>query len=299
MPEIAADTPEATLVSWTVAENVPYSAADAIATMETAKAIVDVEAEADGVILKTLIEAGTDVQVGQAIAVIGAPGEKIMDLPAALVALGVGPSGAEDGLSEPGADHEASGDEPVSPDTVLEAHTHVASTVASATEPASGQPGRSASNGSGGRIFISPLARRLAREAGLGVADISGTGPNNRIVRRDVEAAIANRADTRSGSPPSGAKAAPVNSASSSAASFADTPHTRLRKTIAARLTDSVQTAPHFYLAGAPRVDRLLKLRAQMNNNAAVRISVNDLVIKAVARAHQLVPAILTTSPWR
>lgn len=294
MPEIAANTPDATLVSWTVAENVPYAAADAIATVETAKAVVEVEAESDGVIFKTLIAAGTDVQVGEAIAVIGTPGEQVLDLPAVLVALGVGPSGAEDGLSEPGADDGASEDDQVSPDTVLEAHTHTASADASAAAaPSSRPPVRPDSNDSGGRIFISPLARRLARDAGLGIADISGTGPNDRIIRRDVEAAIANRAGARSASAPSGAKAAPAkNVAAPAAASFDDTPHTRLRKTIAARLTESVQTAPHFYLAGAPRVDRLLKLRAQMNDNAAARVSVNDLVIKAVARAHQLVPAM-------
>jgi len=299
MPEVGANTPEATLVSWTVAENVPYSAADAIATVETAKAVVEVEAESDGIIFKTLIADGTDVKVGEAIAVIGAPGETIEDLDSVLVELGVGPSGAEDGLSEPGGDDGAATDEPVPPDAVVEARTLTAPASASATEPTSPRPpAPSAGNAGGSRVFISPLARRLARDAGLGIADISGTGPNDRIIRRDVEAAIAHRAGTPpAGAPTPGADAAsPKNAAAPAAASpsssFEDIPHTRLRKTIAARLTESQQTAPHFYLSGAPRADRLLKLRAQVNKNAAVRVSVNDLVVKAVARAHQLVPAM-------
>ncbi len=288
MPEIAANTPEATLVSWTVAENVPYSAADAIATVETAKAVVEVEAESDGVIFKTLIADGTDVKVGEAIAVIGTPGEAIEDLDLVLVALGVGPSGAEDGLNEPGVDNGAS-DDAVPPDTVIEAHTRTG------PGPAPAPPVAATSNGDGERIFISPLARRLARDAGLGVADIAGTGPNDRIIRRDVEAAIARRAETRpTTAPEPETQTGPASRAAGPATSavFQDVPHSRLRRAIAARLTESVQTAPHFYLSGAPRVDRLLKLRAEVNENAAVRVSVNDLVVKAVACAHQLVPAM-------
>jgi pyruvate dehydrogenase E2 component (dihydrolipoyllysine-residue acetyltransferase) len=275
MPEVATDTPEATLVAWSVSENVPYAAHDAIVTVETSKAVVDVEAESDGVIFKTLVAQGADVKVGEPIAVIGTPGESIRDLAAVLVELGVGPSGAEDGLAEP------PGPNAVAPQQ--------------APAPTVGQQGMS-------RIIISPLARRLAREAGLDIAEIRGSGPASRIVRRDVEGAIARRPN--GGLPafaPSSPAAGPDGAGSSGEAqapktqpsgSFHDTPHTRARRTIAARLTESTQTAPHFYLSAVPRVDRLLRLRRRMNLDAAVRVSVNDLVIKAVARAHEMVPAM-------
>jgi pyruvate dehydrogenase E2 component (dihydrolipoamide acetyltransferase) len=127
---------------------------------------------------------------------------------------------------------------------------------------------------------------------------ITGTGPNGRIIRRDVEAAIADRDLVRQSADSSGepevSRVAPRSSEPSTRAraepEYADQPHSRLRRAIAARLTESQQTAPHFYLRGTARVDRLLKLRAKLNDGATTRISVNDLVIKAVAQAHLQVP---------
>jgi pyruvate dehydrogenase E2 component (dihydrolipoamide acetyltransferase) len=282
MPEVAADTPEATLLEWSVAENVPYAAHDAIVSVETAKAVVDVEAESDGVIFKTLVAQGAEVKVGEPIAVIGAVGEQVGDLDSLLVELGVGPSGAEDGLNEPPGEN--------------------ATAPATDAPPATGPALHTMAYGSDGRIFISPLARRMAREAGLEVAAIRGTGPAHRIIRRDVEAAITDKgtatrkASAAQGSPvaitDSGEDVRPVAATTSASAAFHDTPHSRRRRTIAARLTESMQTAPHFYLSGAPRVDRLLRLRRGLNETAGARISVNDLVIKAVARAHEVVPAM-------
>jgi pyruvate dehydrogenase E2 component (dihydrolipoamide acetyltransferase) len=282
MPEVATDTPEATLVSWSVEENVPYAARDAIASVETAKAVVDVEAESDGVIFKILVAGGTDVKVGEPIAVVGLPDERIDDLASALAQLGVRPPVTQSGLYEP-ADENA---------------------VATPTEEPDGAgPAPLVS-----RIFISPLARRLARDAGLDIAEIRGSGPAQRIVRRDVEGAIAQRRSSTSDVvsaripelPPSSVQArdshrkpdSTTEVAQAAAARFRDTPHSRLRRAIAARLTESTRTAPHFYLSGAPRVDRLLRLRGRLNESADVRVSVNDLVVKAVARAHELVPAM-------
>lgn len=275
MPEVAADTPEATVLEWSVPENVPYAAHDAIVSVETAKAVVDVEAESDGVIFKTLVTQGADVKVGEPIAVIGAPDEHIDDLDSVLVELGVGPSGAEDGLDEPLGENAISADS---------------------------EANRTAVNGNRQRTFISPLARRMAREAGLDIAEIRGTGPAHRIIRRDVEAAIAqqeNGATVVRETPPTpsrltAAESEDVSRSALSAASesFHDIPHTRLRRTIAARLTESTQTAPHFYVSGAPRVDRLLRLRRRLNETLGDRISVNDLIIKAVARAHEIVPSM-------
>ena len=264
VPEIAAGTTEAVLAAWPVAENSPYSATDVIATVETAKAVIDIEAEENGVILCRLVPEGADVAVGQPIALIGAPGESAANVEDELRAQGIMPPvPAPDSATSPAAP----------------AGHHATST-----------------DGAPERIFISPIARRLARGAGLDLRDISGTGPNGRIMRRDVERAVrAVAADQAEGPPqlpqvPPGPPAAETGSAS---ADYREVPHSRIRRAIASRLTESKQPVPHFYLSGRARAGRLLRLRAELNEGTnPVRISLNDLVIKAVARAHQLVPAM-------
>jgi pyruvate dehydrogenase E2 component (dihydrolipoamide acetyltransferase) len=268
MPEIAAATTSAVLAGWPVAVNTRFSASDVIATVETDKAVVDVEAESDGVILRTLVTEGTEVEVGTAIAVLARTDEQVDDVDAALVALGVS---AGNGAAP-----------------------------TNAPEPQAAPP---AGNGAP-RRFASPLARRLAAEAGLLVTDLVGTGPGGRIVRRDVEAALAQRvaheeADVHDTSPALPGPAAPALEvppapapvpAPSTPAGYTDQPLSRMRKAVAARLTESKANAPHFYLSGSARVDALLQLREDLNDGADVRVSVNDLLVKAVAKAHLLVP---------
>jgi pyruvate dehydrogenase E2 component (dihydrolipoamide acetyltransferase) len=276
MPEVAASAVEAVLSEWPVPENTPFRSRDTIATVETEKAVVDVPADADGVILKALVSAGAVVEVGAPIALLGEPGEYVEDLGALLSRLGVGSAVV---ASETAAADSASS-------------TSASSTSAS-PEAASSFSGGTA-DGRGARVFSSPLARHLAKEAGLSIADINGSGPGGRIVRRDVEqAASATQRDTSAASP-----------------AYDDIPHTRVRRAIAARLTESTRDAPHFFLRGTARVDKLLKLRARLNNPVndsgdrpdvvsnsgarldAVFVSVNDLVVAAAARAHVLVPAM-------
>jgi pyruvate dehydrogenase E2 component (dihydrolipoamide acetyltransferase) len=157
-----------------------------------------------------------------------------------------------------------------------------------------------------GRRFASPLARRLASDAGLLITDLAGSGPGGRIVRRDVEAALAQRVATEEAAdspavdapavdvpaapPVPSPRPTPTPVASAPTAGHTDQPLSRMRKAVAARLTESVTTAPHFYVRGAARVDELLRMRADLNDGADVKISVNDLVVKAVAKAHQQVP---------
>jgi pyruvate dehydrogenase E2 component (dihydrolipoamide acetyltransferase) len=273
MPEIAANAVEAVLQGWAIAENTPFSADEVIATVETEKAVVDVPAEADGVILKALVPEGAEVEVGAPIALIGEPGEKVDDLDAVLAELGMAVP-ARVAAPEP---REVRAD---------------------AAAPAT-------SNGPAGRVFASPLARRMAGEALIPYESITGTGPGGRIIRRDVEAAIAGRAAASPRPPaasqaPAGAgQAGPVREqasvpaarAATTSPAFTDVPHSRIRKAVAARLTASKQTTPHFYLRGTARVDKLLKLRRQLNDGS-VKISVNDMVIKAAAWAQVLVPAM-------
>jgi pyruvate dehydrogenase E2 component (dihydrolipoamide acetyltransferase) len=276
MPEVAANAVEAVLQEWQVAENVTFSAEETIATVETEKAVVDVEAEADGVILKRLVPDGAQVEVGAPIALIGDPGEQVDDVDGLLAELGVTP-----GAAAVAPERRLVPDDPEGGTANTGTHNgHPASVAVSAPAPAPGD-GTAARET---RVFASPLARRLAREAGLAVQEIEGTGPRGRIIRRDVETAIASRAQA---SPPP----APVP-AVGGLGGHADTPHTRMRRAIASRLTESKQTAPHFYVRATVRVDELLRLRAQLNDGAPVKVSVNDLVVKAVARAHTLVPAM-------
>ncbi|MDX6229524.1 MAG: hypothetical protein QOI76_2914 [Frankiales bacterium] len=263
MPEIAANAVEAVLAEWPVAENASFHALDAIATIETEKAVVDVPADADGVILRHLVQAGAEVSVGEPIALLGDMGETADDIDALLARLGVAP-----GKTPAAAATE--------PDPI------VISVGAPSPIPAVAPP-----PSTGTRVFSSPLARRLASDAGLGLPEIVGTGPGGRVVRRDVERAIEVRGTAVAEPAP-----APVLSTGAEEPAYEDIPHSRMRRAIATRLSESTREAPHFYLAGTARVDRLLKLRARLNAHGDTKISVNDLVVMAAARAHVLVPAM-------
>jgi pyruvate dehydrogenase E2 component (dihydrolipoamide acetyltransferase) len=265
MPEVAAGGTEAVLHEWSVAERSEFSAQDVLATVETDKAVVDVEAEQPGVVVKLLVDAGTSVEVGAPIAVLADPGETVDDVGAVLAALGV-----SDAATAP-PDPEGAPDQPASPE--------VPAPLAGATVAAAGLAPAPAGNGHG-RIFASPLARRLAKERGLGLAELVGTGPGGRIVRRDVEAAQPRPAAIPEPAP------VPLPAA---AAGFTEVPHTPMRRAIARRLTESKQTIPHFTVRATLRVDELLRLRTGL---AAVGtdVSVTDLLLKAAARAHVAVP---------
>jgi len=250
MPGIAADTTSAVLTEWQVHQGVSFAQSDVVATVETDKAQVDIEAEEPGEIVRFLVEPGTRVEVGDAIALQCAPGESIDDLNAAMHALGIV------------ADGDAGVDAPE-------------------------------------RVFATPLVRRLARAANLDLSTITGTGPNGRIVRRDVEGPRAEH--TVAPEPAPAADVAPVTADVVPMAEIhplqhvqahTDEPHSRIRLATATRLTDSKRTAPHFYLRGTCRVERLLALRADLNRAGDTKVSVNDLVVKASARAHTLVPAM-------
>jgi pyruvate dehydrogenase E2 component (dihydrolipoamide acetyltransferase) len=209
------------------------------------------------------------VQVGAPIALSAAPGETVDDIDAALQALGV---------------------------ATVETSTG-ATPVADFAEPPRRAPVVSSAHDSSGRVFATPLVRRLARSANLDLRAVAGTGPNGRIVRRDIEAILTEPAP-RTPTPQSseGAVEPSQPTADTEAIPYADEPHSRIRAAIAARLTESKRTAPHFYLRGSCRVDRLLALRGELNADLdkadAIKVSVNHLVVKAAARAHTAVPAM-------
>ncbi|MEN4948062.1 pyruvate dehydrogenase complex dihydrolipoamide acetyltransferase [Pseudomonas proteolytica] len=251
MPEVSANATHAAIQNWTLKEGDTISAGDCIAEIETEKALVELAAEEDAVLGKILVEPGREVEVGAPIGVLFARGETGVDI-AALLAK----AGALVAANEPAVD-----DAPV-----LQPRTEVT--------PAIGAHHR-------GRIFVSPLARRLAAAKGLDLASLKGSGPNGRIVKRDVEAA-----------PVAAAVAAPTPV---STIDFDEVPHSGMRKTIARRLVESKATVPHFYLDVECRMESLLALREQVNQSAAKKISINDFIVKAVAVALQQVPAMNVT----
>lgn len=276
MPGLTANATEAVLSEWLVEESGEFAAADPIATVETEKAAVDVEADGAGRMLKTLVPAGAQVEVGAPIAVLADPGEQVGDLDALLASLGVEEATdvvvpeRRDVPSDPGSAAPVT-EELLRPDA-----------------PPSSSP--AAVNG---RVFSSPLARKIAKDAGLAIEEIPGTGPRGRILRRDVEAAVVSRSalapavqedPTRASRPRSSPQAA-----------YEEIQHSRLRLATARRLTESQQQAPHFYVRGTVRAEALLALRTEINEDAEVRVSVTDLVVKAVGAAHRRVPEMNVT----
>ncbi|MEK9961558.1 MAG: pyruvate dehydrogenase complex dihydrolipoamide acetyltransferase, partial [Rhodobiaceae bacterium] len=263
---------------WMVAVGDTVRSGDVSAEIETDKATMEVEAVDDGVLASVMVEAGTEgVAVGTPIARLAEDGETVEDAAAAAAA----PATAAPATTAPQA---APSQEAVA-DTAA-----VASAPQPQAEPVTPPPAPSAavsdtsSNTSSntGRIFASPLARRIAAERGVDLAALSGSGPHGRILRRDVEAASVS-------APAVATRTAAV------AAVQGDSrvePNSQMRKIIAARLQESKATAPHFYLTVDCEIDNLLAARRQMNDRApeGVKISVNDLIIRAAAMALIKVP---------
>ncbi len=294
MPGVSADADTALLESWTVAAGETVSRGAVLATVETDKAMVEIEAESDAVVHTLLVDGGTNVAVGDPIAVLAEPGED----PSVAANLAASLTGAQPSAVEAA---EQAADDEVTVATIAVAEDMQAPDAEPApprpappAPPTPSAPAARLARRPGERIFSSPLARRLAAEFGLELADIPGTGPNNRITKKDVEAAYADAAHhaappiTPSAPKPAAAGAAPVPAVEPG--EVKRIPHTRLRRAIASRLQASKQTAPHFYLTRELNLGPLLELRAQINADAEVRVSVNDLLVKAAGLALAKVP---------
>ncbi|CAB4536225.1 MAG: hypothetical protein F2519_03995 [Actinobacteria bacterium] len=260
MPEVLANATEAIIAKWLIAEGASFTVGQPMAEVETEKALVEVPAESDGILGKYLAQNGAHVQVGAPIAILLAAGE--------------GQAEIDKLLTEAGADIPA----PVTTPAAAAPTPPPAAPVVAALAPVVA----AAPANNGGRLFASPLARRLAKESGIDPASIQGTGPDGRIVRRDVQAAIAS-----GGSPRASAVSAPVIPTGS----FIEIPHSGMRKAIARRLTESKTTVPHFYLNAPVIADEMLKFRTSFNEWAPKKVSVTDLIVKTVAAAFADVPA--------
>ena len=279
MPALSPTMTEGKLAKWLKKEGDAIKSGDVIAEIETDKATMEMEAVDEGVLGKILIPEGTEkVSVNEPIAVLLAEGEKMGATPAPKA-----PTPAPKAEAKPAAAAPA----PQAPAPVA---APAAAPKAAAPPPVAAKPNDAPK---GARIFISPLAKRLAKEAGLDPADIDGSGPRGRIVRADVERAIAGGAKR---------KPAAASGASGTVDIFGQ-PYTAqintgVRKTIAKRLTESKTTIPHFYVSLDCQIDELLSLRKKLNERAEgeMKISVNDFVIKAVALALRKVPQV--NSSW-
>jgi len=273
MPALSPTMEKGKLSKWLKKEGDKVKSGDVLAEIETDKATMEVESIDEGVLAKILVAEGTnDVLVNTPIAVILAEGEKVSDIVSPPALRATSPSGED---------------------------KKVASLPSSSPQ---GEVARSAGGVGGGRVFASPLARRLAKDKGIDISSVHGSGPHGRIVVKDVESA-------KAGAAPAGrAVAAPqtIAVAPSDASvlktfvegSYELVPHDTMRKTIARRLTESKQHVPHFYVTVDISLENLLGLRERLNLQApkdkegkpAWKISVNDFVIKAMAMALVKVP---------
>jgi pyruvate dehydrogenase E2 component (dihydrolipoamide acetyltransferase) len=297
MPALSPTMEKGNLAKWLKKEGDKVKTGDILAEIETDKATMEYEAVDDGTLAKILVPEGSaDIAVNQPIAILATEGEDVKAAAAGAPAKAAAPA-AQPAKAAPASPAPAAAAAPApSP-------APAASAPASASKaPAAAQ----ATNGHAGRIFASPLARRLAKTAGIEIGRIAGSGPHGRIIARDVEAAKSGGAALRASAPaPAAAAAAPVLAPSDDKiralfepGSYEVVPHDNMRKIIAQRLVQAKQTIPHFYLTVTCTIDKLLAAREDINVTApkgadgkpAWKLSVNDFVIKAMAMALMRVP---------
>lgn len=257
LPKMSDTMTEGVIVRWNVKVGDTVKSGDILAEVETDKATMDMEVYAKGTVLQLLVEEGNAIPVDGPIAVVGAPGEDFQALLA--------------GNSTP---------KPAAP--AAEAPTVSATTTTSS--PAVNQT--SATNDE--RLKASPLAKKIAAEKGIDLNAVTGSGENGRIVKKDL--------DNASATPVATASNVTISSAPVGQESFTEVNVSQMRKTIAARLSESKFTAPHFYLTVEINMDKAVAAREQMNQISEVKISMNDLVVKACAVALKKHPNI--NSSW-
>ena len=258
MPALSPTMTEGTLAKWLKKEGDAIAAGDVVCEIETDKATMEVEAVDEGTLGRILVAEGSEgVPVNQVIALILAEGEDASALDGAVTKAAPAPA-------------------PVAAPTPA--------------APAAIPPPVAKPSSAGGRVFASPLAKRLARDGGLDISVLSGSGPHGRIVKRDVEAALASAVGPAAMRPV--AAAAPAYLGGLPA--YEAIPNSTVRKVVARRLTESKQTVPHFYLTVDCRIDKLLEVRKELNTRLegdGLKLSVNDMIIKASAVALIKVPA--------
>jgi pyruvate dehydrogenase E2 component (dihydrolipoamide acetyltransferase) len=291
MPKMGDTMEEGKILRWLKHEGDTVKKGEPIAEVETDKVNIEIESFVSGVLRKILVPEGSSAPIGASIAYVGAPDEPLPDDTASANRNGRGATTADAAR-------------PVSNRDVEKATATITQNAPAPSAPKSAEPVSVVPTGGEGstreRIFISPLARRLAEEHQIDYSRIQGTGPNGRIIKMDIDAAIAaQQAAAQPAAPvapiptPAPAEVTPV----AAVAGDIEIPLTSMRRTIARRLSQSMQTAPHFYVTSVIDTEKLAALRQQINEYAAkdpqpVKVSFNDLIVKAVARALVNVPAV-------
>lgn len=300
MPKMGDTMEEGKVITWRKHEGDTVAKGDALAEIETEKVNIEAEAFAAGTLRKIIVPEGATVPVGQPIALIGEPAEPIPAEFGGAPAQAARPtpqparaSAAQSAQSaKPATQPATKAQQPAQPAlasaaaSVAVANGHVAQPTAPSAAPSVTQNGQD-----GARIFISPLARHIAAEHNLDIAQLQGTGPGGRIIRDDVLEALQSGQAPALGAPATTAAPAPTGP------EVEAVPLSQMRKTIAKRLQQSMQTAPHFYVTISVDATRLMQLRAQINDYAAtlaqpVKVSVNDIVVKAVATTLTRMPQV-------
>ncbi|MDB5360115.1 MAG: pyruvate dehydrogenase complex dihydrolipoamide acetyltransferase [Rhodospirillales bacterium] len=287
MPALSPTMTEGNLAKWVKQEGDAVKAGDVICEIETDKATMEVEAVDEGTLAKIIVAEGTQgVKVNEVIALLLEEGESAD-------ALGKAPA-------------PKSAPAPENPKTEPAKAEAPKAEAAPAPKPAAAPDAKGAPADHGDRVFATPLARRMAEQAGVDLAGVKGSGPNGRIVKSDIEAAAGKPKQAAAPAVAEAPKAAPTVAAAPAAAAltkdrvvalagnvpYTEIPNTSMRKVIAKRLTEAKQTVPHFYLTVDCEIDQLLKIRAELNSRGeGLKISVNDFVIRASALALKKVPA--------
>ncbi|WP_295733469.1 pyruvate dehydrogenase complex dihydrolipoamide acetyltransferase [uncultured Bartonella sp.] len=299
MPALSPTMEEGTLSKWDIKVGDKVSPGDTVAEIETDKATMEVDAADEGTLAKIVVPAGTQgVKVNALIGILAEDGESAEDAIKAIEEEEKKQASAPSTTAAPAA----------------AAKTDAAPVQPAQASPALNQPATVTSQArvteKGDRIFASPLARRLAKQNGLQLSLISGTGPHGRIIKRDIDSALANGTGKATRNVEQSLQTSASTESSSSdeltmklfnTDEYEIVPHDGMRKTIAKRLVESKRTVPHFYVTIDCEIDALLKLRAELNAAApmvrndvgekpAYKLSVNDMVIKATALALKAVP---------
>ncbi|MXY41124.1 MAG: pyruvate dehydrogenase complex dihydrolipoamide acetyltransferase [Rhodospirillaceae bacterium] len=325
MPALSPTMEEGTLARWLKQEGDAVSPGDVIAEIETDKATMEVEAVDEGVLGRIVVAEGTEgVKVNATIAWLLEEGEDAGALPAdggegAAPAAEPAPAAPEPAAPEPeapepeapepeapepeAAEPEAPEPEAAEPEAAVQPESPPAAEAPAAEAPAAEAPvaAPAPAPGEDGRIAASPLARRMAKQAGLDLAAIAGSGPHGRVVKRDIEQALAAGAPaaaapaTEAPAPQAPTGPAPARPAVSAASpEDREIPHSNVRKVIARRLSEADRDTPQIYLSVDMEIDRLLAARKDINEalDGRAKVSVNDMAIKAAALALRQVPAV-------
>lgn len=292
MPRLSDTMEQGTVVKWHVKQGDRVSPGDVIADIETDKATMELEAFDEGTVAKLAIEEGQTINVGETIVVLAEEGEDAQQAAESLK--------SSQSAGSSGAKQESGGDT-----SAPSSGTAVAEPPATDTAPDTAPDTAHDASESADRVFASPLARKIAQEHGLNLGQIEGSGPSGRIVKKDVEAAIggaspAAAAPATAKAQPQRQQAAPAPMPSAGAAlESRNVPLNNMRATIARRLVESKTTIPHYQVTVGARLDALLTLREELNEQLAsqgVKLSVNDFIVRACALAMHQHPFV--NSSW-